>query len=36
MARRRQDLPILSAWSRHVQPEDTCRWDLRPEMDYLD
>ena len=36
MARRRQDLPILTGWSRHVQPEDACRWDLRPEMDYLD
>jgi choline-sulfatase len=36
MARRRQELPIMSSWARHVQPEDVCRWDLRPEMDYLD
>ena len=36
MAHRRTDLPILSRWARHVQPDDTCRWDLRPEMDYLD
>jgi len=36
MARRRADLPILSGWARHVQPADTCRWNLRPEMDYLD
>jgi choline-sulfatase len=36
MAQRRADLPILSGWARHVQPADTCRWDLRPEMDYLD
>jgi choline-sulfatase len=36
MTRRRADLPILTGWSRHVQPEDSCRWDLRPEMDFLD
>jgi choline-sulfatase len=36
MARRRADLPVLTGWARHVQPADTCRWDLRPEMDYLD
>ncbi len=36
MARRRADLPILSDWARHVRPPDTCRWDLSPEMDYLD
>lgn len=27
---------LLSAWGRNVQPEERNRWDLRPEMDYLD
>ena len=36
LAARRQDHPILAQWARHVQPVDQCRWDLRPEMDYLD
>ena len=36
MARLRRDRSILTAWARHVQPTDTCRWDLRPEMDFLD
>jgi choline-sulfatase len=36
MARHRADLPILRGWAKHVQPADTCRWNLRPEMDYLD
>ncbi|MFP6643877.1 MAG: sulfatase-like hydrolase/transferase [Candidatus Latescibacterota bacterium] len=36
MDHRRAELPILTGWSRHVQPEDSCRWDLRPEMDFLD
>ena len=27
---------ILSSWARTVEPEDSYRWDLRPEMDYLD
>ena len=36
MATKRADLQILSAWGRHTQPEDTYRWNLLPEMDYLD
>ena len=36
MAARRADFEILTAWGRHTQPEDRIRWDLRPEMDYLD
>ena len=36
MADLRQDRDILARWGRHVQPPDVCRWDLRPEMDYLD
>ncbi len=27
---------LLARWGRSVQPEDTHRWDLRPEMDYLE
>ena len=27
---------VLSTWTRNVRPEDTHRWDLRPEMDYLE
>ena len=36
MARRRADAPILSGWARNTTPADQCRWDLRPEMSYLD
>jgi len=36
MAAKRTDLNILTAWARHTRPEDQYRWDLRPEMDYLD
>ena len=36
MARRRAEGRILAEWGRRVQPADVCRWDLRPEMDYLD
>ena len=27
---------VLSSWARTVQPADQCRWNLRPEMAYLD
>lgn len=27
---------VLSEWTRNVKPEDTHRWELRPEMDYLE
>ena len=36
LAAQNQDNRILSAWARHTQPADTVRWDLRPEMDYLE
>ena len=36
MARRRAEGRVLAEWGRRVQPPDVCRWDLRPEMDYLD
>ena len=36
MARMRAERTILAAWGRTVQPQDQYRWDLRPEMDYLD
>ncbi len=32
----REERPILADWARTVQPADQYRWDLRPEMDYLD
>jgi choline-sulfatase len=32
----RQDRDILAAWGKQVQPADSIRWDLKPEMDYLD
>ena len=36
LAARNKDSRILSAWARHTKPADTIRWDLRPEMDYLE
>ena len=36
MAAKRADLPVLRDWARNVDPPDLYRWDLRPEMDYLD
>lgn len=36
MAALRQDREILAAWGRQTQPPDVHRWNLRPEMDYLD
>ena len=36
MAARRQDHAILAQWARSVRPPDQCRWQLLPEMDYLD
>ena len=36
IAARNQDSRILSAWARHTKPADIVRWDLRPEMDYLE
>ena len=36
MARLRADGAVLAGWTQHVQPPDAYRWDLRPEMDYLD
>lgn len=32
--KREQDLMVQ--WARETDPPDTLRWDLRPEMDYLD
>ena len=32
----RQEQPVLADWTRTVQPKEYIRWDLRPEMDYLD
>ncbi|MEE3261589.1 MAG: hypothetical protein VX290_01995, partial [Candidatus Latescibacterota bacterium] len=36
MAHQRLDREILARWARQTEPEDEFRWDLRPEMDYLD
>jgi len=36
MAAQRQDREIHAAWTRNTEPADVYRWDLRPEMDYLD
>jgi hypothetical protein len=36
MAARNKDTRILTAWGRQTKPADTVRWDLRPEMDYLE
>ena len=36
MAQLRADQQVLASWGRHVRPKDQCRWDLKPEMDYLD
>ena len=36
MAARDADLEILTAWARRTDPVERYRWDLRPEMDYLD
>jgi choline-sulfatase len=36
MAGKRADLKVLSGWARHTQPPDRYRWNLMPEMDYLD
>lgn len=36
LAELRQDRDILTAWARGVHPPDQYRWELNPEMDYLD
>ena len=36
MARKRQEGQLLAAWVRQVRPPDQYRWDMRPEMNYLD
>jgi choline-sulfatase len=36
MARKRAERDILRAWANHTHPEERYRWDLKPEMNYLD
>ena len=36
MAEAQSDLQVMRAWTENVQPPDTYRWSLRPEMSYLD
>lgn len=35
MAAKRADAHLLKAWAKQVQPPDVIRWNLRPEMNYL-
>jgi hypothetical protein len=35
MARKRADAEILRQWAQHTQPQDSIRWDYRPEMNHL-
>ena len=36
MVAKRADTKLLSGWARQTQPSEQYRWDLFPEMDYLD
>ena len=36
MAAKLEDTRILGRWGRNTQPADQYRWNLLPEMDYLD
>ena len=36
MAAIQRDQEVLQAWARNVDPAEPIRWDLRPEMDYLE
>lgn len=36
MAAKREDTKILGRWGRNTKPIDQYRWNLLPEMDYLD
>ena len=36
IAAKRADTQLLGRWGRNTQPADQYRWNLLPEMDYLD
>ena len=36
METKRADTRVLGQWARNTQPPDQYRWNLLPEMDYLD
>ncbi|MCJ8329034.1 MAG: sulfatase-like hydrolase/transferase [Lentisphaeria bacterium] len=36
LAARRSDADIINSWVQHVQPQDSCRWELKEEMSWLD
>ena len=36
MQEKREDTKILANWARNTNPPDVYRWNLLPEMDYLD
>ena len=31
-----RDLAVHTAWTRNVQPPDSIRWTMKPEMSYID
>lgn len=35
MGEKRSDAELLAAWTRRIDPPETARWELRPEMEYL-
>ena len=36
MAAKKADTAVLKQWAQNVQPTDTHRWPLHPDMNYLD
>jgi hypothetical protein len=36
MAAKRAENAVLYAWARQTNPPDQYRWNLRPEMNFLD
>lgn len=36
MKAQKADVQILTAWGKRVNPKESIRWDLKPEMNYLD
>ena len=36
MSLAQQDQQVMMDWAKTVDPPDTYRWDLQPEMDYVD
>ena len=36
MAAKKLDANLLKQWAQETMPDDICRWDLKPDMNYLD